>query len=216
MPGRRDFKRKSGFRDARLIVVAAEGEETEKQYFEGLKTYVANPKIHVEVLERLDSASDPARVIALLDKFRSEYRLRKGYDQLWLVIDVDRWRSRKLAIIAKECAQKQYHLAVSNPCFEVWLLFHVQGLEAYSSERRNELFANKKEGSRTCIERELLTLLGSYNKANLDLGYFAPRASIAIQNARNSDHDPDARWPNELGSRVYLLAEVIVTQQNEH
>jgi hypothetical protein len=42
MPAKRDFKRKSGLRDARLIIIAAEGEKTEKIYFEGLKEYYQN------------------------------------------------------------------------------------------------------------------------------------------------------------------------------
>jgi len=121
MPGRRDFKRKSGFRDSRLIVIAAEGEETEKRYFEGIKARYDNPRIHVEVLERLDSASDPAKVIKALDQFRSDYKLRKGHDQLWLVIDVDRWGNQKLSLVSQQCIQKCYQLAVSNPSFEIWI-----------------------------------------------------------------------------------------------
>jgi len=210
MPGRRDFKRKSGFRDSRLIVIAAEGEETEKRYFEGIKARYDNPRIHVEVLERLDSASDPAKVIKALDQFRSDYKLRKGHDQLWLVIDVDRWGNQKLSLVSQQCIQKCYQLAVSNPSFEIWLLLHVRALDTYPPEILIELLANRKDGKRTRLEQELLLLLGSYNKTNPDMEYFAPRVFVAIQNARGSDRNPDTRWPNQLGTRVYLLLEEIV------
>ncbi len=213
MPGKRDFQRKSGLRDARLIIIAAEGEKTEKIYFEGLKKHYQNPRVHVEVLDRWLEGSDPEKVILDLDHFRAEYHLRKGYDQLWLVIDVDRWRE-KLAFVAQACFQKQYHLAVSNPAFEIWLLLHVRELASYPAEVLAEFLENQKTGERTRVELELLHLLGSYNKANPQIAYFAPRAQTAILNGRAADQNPELRWPNQPGSRVYLLAEKIVPQGN--
>jgi len=213
MPERRNFKRKSSLRDSRLIIIAAEGEETEKKYFEGLKENYENPRVHVEVLDRLEASSDPAKVLRRLDKFRSDYNLRRDYDELWLVIDVDRWGNQKLSLVSQQCVQKHYRLAVSNPSFEIWLILHVHSLDAYSPEIQAELIANKKEGKRTRLEQELLALLGSYNKTNPDMNYFAPRVFDAISNARNADKNLENRWPNGLGTRVYLLAEEIVPSQ---
>jgi len=159
MAGRRNFTRKSGFRDARLIIIAAEGEKTEKVYFEGLKEYYSNPRVHVEVLYKLGSSSDPTKVIKLLDTFRSIYNLRKDYDQLWLVIDVDRWGIPKLVSVSQQCVQKCYHLAVSNPTFEIWLLLHICALDTYSLDMLDELFKNRKNGNRTRLDIELLNLL---------------------------------------------------------
>ncbi len=205
MIGRRTFTRKSGVRDARLIIIAAEGEETEKIYFDGLKKYYANPHIHVEVLERLESASDPARILKILDQFRSTYKLRKGYDQLWLVIDVDRWGSQKLAAVSQQCVQKAYQLAVSNPAFEIWLLLHIRALDTYSHEVQTEFLNNRKEGNRTRLEKEFVNLLGSYNKVNLDMEFFSQHVLIAMRNTQIADRHPESRWPNELGTRVYVL-----------
>ncbi|MEW5869849.1 MAG: RloB family protein [Chloroflexota bacterium] len=213
MPARRDFKRKSGLRDARLIIIAAEGQETEKLYFEGLKAHYNNPRVHVEIVERLIAGSDPEKVIQALDHFRSQYKLRKDYDQLWLVIDVDRW-GKKLPDVARKCLQKYYRLAVSNPAFEIWLLLHVRSLDSYPAEVLAEFMENKKTGERTRVDRELLALLGSYNKTNPDMEYFAPRVRAAIQNARAADQNPKTRWPNQAGSRVYLLVEEIIPPKN--
>ncbi|HPH97265.1 MAG TPA: RloB family protein [Anaerolineaceae bacterium] len=213
MPGKRDFKRKSGLRDARLIIIAAEGEKTEKIYFDGLKDYYKNPRVHVEVLDHLLPGSEPEKIILTLDAFRSEYKLRKGYDLLWLVIDVDRWR-QKLAFVAQQCLQKQYYLAVSNPAFEIWLLLHIRDLASYPANVLAEFLENRKTGDRTCVSLELLNLLGGYNKTNPDMAYFAPRVQNAIENGRAADPNPESRWPNQPGSRVYLLAEKIVPQEN--
>src|SRR5260221_11407935 len=94
---KRQFKprvRGSGFRDAKLIVIATEGSKTEKKYFNDLASddRYRNPRVHVEVLERTSTASSPNHVIEELNKFRSVFKLNK-FDELWLVIDVDRWRS---------------------------------------------------------------------------------------------------------------------------
>jgi len=214
MPTKRDFKRKSGFRDSRLIIIAAEGEQTERLYFEGLKSCYQNPRVHIEILEHIYPSSDPAKVIRSLDRFCSNYNLRKGHDQLWLVIDVDRWGNQKLSEVSTQCDQKNYQLSVSNPSFEIWLLFHVKALEDYSPEMLAELLENKKDGNRTRLEQELLNLLGSYNKTNPDMEYFAGHVNLAIQNARIADIEPETRWPNHLGSRVYLLAMEIVPGNN--
>jgi hypothetical protein len=214
MPKRREFTRKSGLRDSRLIIIASEGEITEKAYFEGMKEYFTNPRIHIEILHRMESASDPARVIRLLDQFRSEYKLRRGYDQLWLVIDVDRWRSRKLSFISQQCNQKQYQLAISNPAFEIWLLLHIRSLNDYPFAVQAELLQNRKKGNRTRLEQELLKLLGSYNKVNPDMQFFCQLVSTAIRNARSADTQPENRWPNGLGTRVYLLVEEIVPKRD--
>jgi hypothetical protein len=212
MSGKRIFTRKSGLRDARLIVIAAEGEKTEKVYFLGLKEYYANPRIHVEVLEHVESASEPARILRLLDQFKQNYRLRRDYDELWLVIDVDRWREQKLSIVSQQCFQKGYKLAVSNPSFEIWLLLHIRALDAYSADILAEFLANQKVGNRTRLEQELLNELGHYNKTNLDMNFFCQQVYNAVENAQKADVHPEDRWPNSLGTRVYLLAQEILPE----
>lgn len=216
MTERRIFKRKSGYRDARLIIIATEGQETEKAYFEGLKKHYTNLHVHVEILERISSASDPLKVIVELDHFRSTYNLQKDYDQLWLVIDVDRWGSRKLSVVSQLCAQKNYHLAVSNPAFEIWLLMHINAIDAYSPEILGELLQNKKLRDRTRLEQELINLMRYYNKTNPDMNFFCQHVDTAIYNSRNADKNPEDRWPNSLGTRVYLLVEEIIPAYANH
>jgi hypothetical protein len=201
--------RRSGVRDARLIVIAAEGTNTEKQYFDALRAKYRNTRIHPESIARKTTASDPAHVMKGLDDFRKQYRLRSGCDELWLVIDRDKWHKQNLSDIAAQCQQKSYFLAVSNPCFEVWLLLHIKELEEYSPEIIAELLANRKTGKRTRLEIELLSLLGAYNKSNLNTAPFLPNVAIAIARARSLDTHPEYRWPITLGTRVYLLAEAI-------
>lgn len=216
MPEKRTFRprtRQSGLRDARLIIIAAEGERTEKQYFDGLVSpkYFRNPRVHVEVLPHLTTASSPNHIAGLLDQFRDQYRLN-DYDELWLVIDVDRWQEQ-IAEIARVCQQKSYSLAVSNPCFEIWLLLHHRSLADYEESVLEEFRINKKTGSRTRIDIELLAILGTYNKAKLNPDIFMPHIDTAITNARSADQSLDHRWPNGPGTRVYQLVESIFSKK---
>lgn len=209
MPEKRIFHprtRKSGLRDARLIIIAAEGTKTEEKYFNDLKNEYANPRVHVEPLERLDTVSTPEHVLAQLDHFRSSYRLRSGYDELWLVIDVDRWPCEKLAQVCRQTVQKKYELAVSNPCFELWLLLHHRSLRDCSAEEREAILKNRRDGTtRTYLERELIRILTRFNKEDLATEDYLPYVRQAIERARELDTDLNARWPNEIGSRVYRL-----------
>lgn len=216
MPERR-FKprdRKHGVRDARLIIIAAEGSECEPRYFYDLAfdERYRNPKVRVEVLERGTTASSPAHVIAMLDEFRTTYALDDN-DELWLVIDLDRWGSEALSSVAQQCQQKRYLLAVSNPCFEIWLLLHLTRLDAYTDDEISELKENRRGGNRTRLERELVRLAGQYNKSNLNTEAYLPHVETAIERAKESDHSPTHRWTNHLGTRVYRLAESVIMRE---
>lgn len=210
MAERRNFARKSGFRDSCLLIIAPEGKVTEKKYFEGLRAIYPNSRIHLEVLDREYTDSDPLAVMKLLDNFCMHYKFRKGYDQLWLVIDVDKWGADKLSQVCGLCFQKKYEVAISNPCFEIWLLLHLRSLDSYTLEEQRMLFENRKSHNRTQLEKELLHVIGSFNKGNPDMILFGPLVKQAIKHARQVDTNPHDRWPNYLGSRVYLLAEMIV------
>lgn len=202
--------RKTGLRDARLIIIAAEGTRTENRYFTELAASddFRNPKVHIEVLERENDASSPHHIIRELDKFRTTYRLKYD-DELWLAIDFDHWGIPTISSIATQCIQKGYKLALSNPCFEIWLLLHVASIDDYPPEIITEFYENRKTGNRTRIESELMTILGSYDKSNLRVSDYLPFVETAVIRARNSDAVPTDRWPNTLGTRIYLLIESI-------
>lgn len=215
MTNKREFKprkRRSGNKDASLVVVATEGEKTEPQYFTDLisRDYYENSRVHVHVIRRGSHSSAPKHVIDALNDFRREYRL-KGGDELWMVIDTDSWPEEQLSDVATKCQQKGYRLAVSNPCFELWLLLHVKDIEEYDQEQKDRLERNERVSqNRTAIEKELVEILGSYNKSNLNSDLFLPHVEKAIEQAENLDLDSSHRWPESLGTRVYLLVNRIL------
>jgi RloB-like protein len=178
-------------RDARLFVIATEGAVTEKQYFE----MFGSSRIKVEVLATgSDNKSAPKYVFDRLNSFKEQFDLHED-DMLWLVIDVDRWnKDGELSQICREAKQKSYHLAVSNPCFEVWLCLH---------------FGDLDPEDRTCkqFKSSLGKILGSCNSSNLDLSPYEPHLAIAVERAKLLHPDPQQNWPPTLGTHVYRLVE---------
>jgi hypothetical protein len=124
-----------------------------------------------------------------------------------MVIDRDKqsWTQQQIAEVARLCIQKRYGLALSNPCFEIWLLLHRKDIRDYSAPLRAELLRNQKRGKRTRIEKELIDICGSYNKSNLNIDDFLPYVNDAILRAEAIIVNVNERWPDYLGTHVYKL-----------
>ena len=209
---RRPFVPPANNRDSRLIIIASEDTEATVTYFTDLASpaYYQSSKVHVEILGREDTASDPRRVLDQLDLWRNEYQIG-GDDELWLVTDIDRWGNAKLSRIAQECVQKGNLLAISNPAIELWFLLHLTDVQQYDLLVQNELLENKKvTKNRTRLEQEILNVVGSYSKSNLNTDHFLPHIQAAIERAKHLDTQPESRWPQQLGTHVYRLVESII------
>jgi hypothetical protein len=155
-----------------------------------------NPRVHVEVLEKLSTDSSPKHVLEELHGFKKRYKKKYGldeHDELWLVIDLDRWPQQMLSEILTQSNQNQYRLAVSNPCFEVWLLLHHATFDDYTADELNELMENKRINltGRTRLEKELMKLCGSYTKENLDTSHYIPHVEVAVERAQAADIHPE-------------------------
>lgn len=216
---RKDFKRKSGLRDARLFVVATEGAETEPQYFKALvsEQWYRNTSVHLELLDGSDKGNAPLQVLKRLDIFAKNYHL-KSDDELWLVIDRDfqSWTPQEIALVAQQCHKKRYHLALSNPCFELWLLLHVADPSEFTPQEKEAMLHNTKTSkkARTYLEKMLVEIVGQYNKTKLCTNDFLPFVELAIHRAKPLDTTPDARWIDSLGTRVYQLVEKLIEPKN--
>ncbi|MCY4020615.1 MAG: RloB family protein [Chloroflexi bacterium] len=138
-----DRERIAGRRDIRkLFVIVTEGEKTEQTYFQDFSAVERfnHPNVHLEIIQSADSS--PEHVLASLTEFNNEYELGDN-DELWLVIDRDRWEVPMLSRVTQEALQKGFCVADSNPSFELWLLFHHRSLDDYTCEELIELEENK-------------------------------------------------------------------------
>lgn len=114
-----------GHRDASFFLVCAEGPGDEVVYFhelEAIPGLVDPRRIRVLVTSPPGDRSAPKHVFAHADEVVRGIE-KRGVDEVWLVIDRDRWPDQ-VQEVGAEAHQRGWHLAVSNPCFQVWLLLH--------------------------------------------------------------------------------------------
>lgn len=101
-------------RDRLLVVCGAKA--TEKHYLQGLVEHLANPAVTVRIRTKPCS---PAQLIA----YAAGERERTGddFDQIWCVFDVDEY---EVGCAVARARREGIEVAVSNPCFELWLVLH--------------------------------------------------------------------------------------------
>ena len=198
----------------KIIVLAFEGNNTERIYFEEFKGDVRfnDELIYLHLLTRApeDTKSAPNHVFnQLKTEAKDEYNF-DSLDELWMIIDKDRWKNiTKIVELCK--AEGNMFIAGSNPCFEFWLLLHVKDYNEITEEERTALLANPKVGSKKrYIDKYLADILREgYNKNNPRPERFLPHIKIAIHQAEKLDAEKED-FPSNLGSHIYKIVKNII------
>lgn len=116
----RSRQKKKPFRDSSLYVIVTEGSDRERRYFEYFDRQ--SPRIRIKVVSAKGGKSAPNHLVENASRENDE--LDQG-DHLWLIMDVDKWiKQGHLHSTIKECRENSWNIAISNPCFEVWLAYH--------------------------------------------------------------------------------------------
>jgi len=191
---RRRFIRSTGTRRIRkLILIATEGRVTEPQYFMILNRMNAEP-VAVKCIN--SKKSTPNHVLQRMEHVLLSDRLKRD-DEAWIVVDKDDWTDVMLQNLAKWSAQKpNYHLAVSNPMFEYWLLLHFED-------------GNGIRTANECNER-LCRYLTQYRKHVKASDISRDQVEAAIHRAEIKDRPQNADWSRNVGTTVYKLAKSIL------
>jgi hypothetical protein len=195
-------------RDDRVFVVATEDTYAPQQYFEHLP--LARVKVIVLPTPRDPGLSSPGRVVERLktafDNVRQRRQIQSG-DEFWVFLDTDHHiRDTHLPgtlDALRTAAQAGFEIAVSNPCFELWLLLH------HADVAFGAVFANC-----SVVEQRLRDVFAEYNKTSIKVGQFPlARVPDAIRRARALEASPDqpsGPWPEQAGMRVYRLLERVM------
>jgi hypothetical protein len=147
MPSRRDRDRRPGrrapFREPKpVILIVCEGERTEPEYFEGFARACRNSRVRIRVAEE---HGVPRTLVTTAKRYKkaAEADAKRGgddhlaYDAVWCVFDVD---DHPQVADARQMARANgIELAISNPCFELWLLLHFRespGMQPRDTMRR--------------------------------------------------------------------------------
>lgn len=196
----RPLKRdETSLRDDRLFIVACDDTYAPEQYF----NFFRIPRVQVHVVPTKDGSSVAKHVLDRLLKYEYEED-----DERWMLLDTDHCIdvNHVASFIAalSEARRRGVKIALSKPCFEIWLLLH----------HVNEILVSSLANAAETEEKLRATLGGQYNKTNLKPEHF-PIAKVpdAIQRAKQLDTTVGGGdQPDGNTSRVYLLWEAIVAK----
>ena len=128
-------------------------------------------------------------------------------DQLWLLLDTDHYTTgthlRTFTETLRDARQNGVEVALSRPCFELWLLLH------HADEHGVRLLPDA-----SAVEKALRDQLGSYNKTNLNSEHF-PLKSVRLACERASRLDlivEGGEIPQQNTTRLYLLWKSVISK----
>jgi hypothetical protein len=175
--GGRPLKRRVGTRRPRkTLLVFCEGERTEPEYLDALKRQPAvRDAAAVDLrVQTGHGGSVPRTLVSLAAAARSKALDEEAeIDEFWCVFDVEWPRNHPGLSEAIERARlNDIRLAVSNPCFELWLILHFEDQGAWLDN--------------DTARRARRTLDGSSDKG-LDAAKYMPLAGDAARRAAELD-----------------------------
>ena len=173
------------------ILVSTEGARTEVEYFEHLN--VLYDAIVVEPIPR-DSKSAPKNVLSAMIQYVKSEDI--GSDAIfWIVVDIDKHPTIQFEEIHNWCKEHQeYNLAISNPCFELWLILHYEFKSQYKNHKECKSYFNTNYGNSPDIP-----WFKSITKSHVQRAY---------KFAKENDTTGTTGWPIELGcTTVYRIVE---------
>jgi len=144
IPGRRESKRRHNYErnifrstpdaqsDGKTFLIVVEGKETERRYLLGLRARLELKSANVVVVHA--GATDPQNMISAAVELREQREelaknslLTAPYDEVWVVFDTEAQnhvRAKQLPSAIALAKSRNVLIALSNPCFEFWLLLH--------------------------------------------------------------------------------------------
>jgi RloB-like protein len=176
------------------ILIVCEGSKTEPNYFEEIRIKYRLPTAHIKILAS-ELGTEPQQIV---DSALLEFEKTKEFDRVYVVFDRDDHRTFYQAIERvssldgklnnDEKRPIEFKVAISIPCFEVWLLKHYRVVHAF-----NDRFE---------IIRDLKNYINGYTKGRTDIFKTTEQyLEIAIQRAiacreRNSTFSDDEPYTN--------------------
>ena len=164
------------------ILVICEGRVTEPSYLRGLKTQEQVRSIEIEIDDRgRVPKSLVERAAATMRNARKQARAARDqnliYDEVWCVFDVDEHPNMKEAL--EQARANRISVALSNPCFELWLLLHFRDHRAFIERHK--------------VQSECRDLIQAFEKA-VEFTTIAHLVNEAVERASSLE-----KWQTERG-----------------
>jgi hypothetical protein len=182
--------RRAGVRRARhTLLVYCGGVRTEPEYLDALRLEHRNNAVSVRIVAE---GADPERLVRRAAGHRD--RQPGGFDEVWCVTDVDEFDLAPAVTLAR---RHRVNLAVSNPCFELWLLLHHADCTSHCDGYDDVAVRLRKH-------------VRDYDKCRLDFATYRDRVDDAVRRARRLDPTGTAFTANP-STNVWQLVERIRT-----
>lgn len=189
MPRREDRRRRLPIRKAKhTALVFCGATRTEPDYFDGLKGFLQEASVTVKV--RAEGV-DPVRLVHVAAAYRDARP--HVFDEVWCVVDVDEF---DIGSAVTEAGRRGIHLAVSNPCFELWLLLHHDNCTAYCNGYAD-------------VAARLKQHLPGYTKTSLNFSTYESGIEAAVRRAEKLDPTGQDHGKNP-SSNVWVLVKKLM------
>nr|MDT0660931.1 RloB family protein [Micromonospora sp. DSM 115978] len=146
-PRRREaksLKRATAHRpELRTVVVFCEGRNSEPDYVNGLKRL---PEVADNTALNLEIHPEQGVPLTLV-KRAVQRKADPEVDECWCIFDVEWPKNHPHLFEARQLAEaKGIRLAISNPCFELWLILHFRDLTRFVSTADAESMSRGLDG----------------------------------------------------------------------
>jgi hypothetical protein len=194
------LKRKPARRKLRtLCLVSAEG-SIEQDYFK-MYPFLKCGKSICFVRNEHPSKRNPLAVLNRMKKDIEGRGFQKN-DEAWIVVDVDNYCDEELSKLFEWAKKKkQYHVAISNPKFELFLVMHY--------ERGNGCTTS------SLVDKRLRNHFPDYDKHIKPGCYSVEQIQTAIKNAREKRASCTELIPRPGMTDAYKLAESLLPDKVE-
>ncbi len=176
------------------IYIYSEGRVTEKIYLNSFKSRGARTIIYRKL------GADPVSLLKAAKKGRKELQ-HKG-SEFWCVFDVDeRWQ--EIPRMLSEAERAGVSVAVSNPCFELWLLLHRYDQHAFIDRKEAQKLADEQAILDGKLPRQSFLDETETRKLYLE----AKKRAIALEQQHRANGNSDFHNPS---SNVWKLIDSIL------
>lgn len=113
-----------------IIRVLTEGQKTEPQY---IKIWSRKYRNVVRIdIEKKDTGLAATSLLEQAREYkRQSRRTNPDFDSIWIIFDVDENSDKVMNQVIQEARDSGIEIAISNPCFELWLVLHHQDQTSY-------------------------------------------------------------------------------------
>lgn len=135
------------------------------------------------------SDSHPKKRLEILKEWKEwvQKHYDAGKDEDWIVCDRDdrSFKEEQFDELCAEAINTHFNIVISNPAFQIWLLFHfvadIKYLKLDQIEHSKQRLA--------LVEKELKQYVKGYKHGSLNMAYFATHIREAINNTQSCPHE---------------------------